>query len=153
MTSLSSAREALIAETLGEVVTLIREVEALATRLDGNQRAIAEASSGLAAQLATCQSHLVSVTDLTKVQAVKHIAVRTDEAARRSIELQRQAMETAARAAIGDEVGAALRRLQAAMQAVIERRGGHWEAWLTHLAASATASAATWTLSIWLWHR
>lgn len=84
-----------------------------------------------------------------KVQAVKHILARTDEAARRSIELQSRAMADAARVAFGADLGASLQRLQSLQ----ERRGRRWEQWLTHAAAAATASAATWTLAITLWAR
>jgi hypothetical protein len=92
----------------------------------------------------------MSLTEKAKVQAVKHILLRTDEAARRSIELQGRAMADAARVAFGGEFGATLQRLQSALQAPIERPDRRWERWLTHAAAAATASAVTWTLAVML---
>ena len=149
MTHPSTTREALIVEALGEAEKLIRQVEALAPALDQSRQALADAHSGLAGQLAAFEAQVVALTEKAKVQAVKHILARTDEAARRSIELQSRAMADAARVAIGADLGAAMQRLQS----LHERPGRRWEQWLTHAAAAATASAATWTLAVILWAR
>lgn len=149
MTHPSTTREALIVEALGEAEKLIRQVEALAPALDQSRQALADAHSGLAGQLAAFEAQVLVLTEKAKVQAVKHILARTDEAARRSIELQSRAMADAARVAFGADLGAAMQRLQS----LHERPGRRWEQWLTHAAAAATASAATWTLAVILWAR
>ena len=150
MTNPSTTREALIVEALGEAAKLIRQVEALAPTMEQSRQALADAHSGLAGQLAAFQTQVASLTEKAKVHAVKHILARTDEAARRSIELQSRAMADAARVAFGAEIGATLQRLQSAVH---ERRAQRWERWLTHAAAAATASAVTWTLAFILWAR
>lgn len=149
MTQPSTTREALIVEALDEAAKLIRQVEALAPALDESRQALADAHSALAAQLATFEREVAGLTEKAKVQAVKHILARSDEAAKRSIELQSRAMADAARVALGSDLGAALQRLQS----LHERPGQRWEPWLTHAAAAATASAATWTLAVTLWGR
>lgn len=149
MTNPSTTREALIVEALGEAAKLLRQVEALAPALDQSRQALADAHSGLARQLAAFESQVAALTEKAKVQAVKHILARTDEAARRSIDLQSRAMADAARVAFGAELGATLQRLQS----LHERPGRRWEQWLTHAAAAATASAATWTLAVMPWAR
>jgi hypothetical protein len=149
MTHPSTTREALIVEALGEAEKLIRQVEALAPALDQSRQALADAHSSLAGQLARFETQVVALTEKAKVQAVKHILACTDEAARRSIELQSRAMADAARVAFGADLGAAMQRLQS----LHERPGRRWEPWLTHAAAAATASAATWTLAVMLWAR
>ena len=153
MTSPTTAREALIVEALGEAATLIRQVEALASMLDESRQALLDAHGGLASQLTAFEAQVAALTERAKVQAVKHILVRTDEAARRSIELQARAMADAARVAVGGELGATLQRLQSALQPLIERPDRRRERWLTYLAAVATASAVTWTQAISLWAR
>ena len=107
------------------------------------------ARAQLADQLAAFDAHVTALAEKAKVQVVKHILARTDDAARQSIEQQSRAMADAARVAFGADLGATLQRLQA-LQNRPERR---WEQWLTHAAAAATASAATWTLAITLWGR
>jgi hypothetical protein len=43
-----------------------------------------------------------------------------------------------------------LQRLETVVQPLVERRARPWERWLTHAAAAATASAATWMLTTYL---
>ena len=153
MSDPTTLREALIVEALGEAAKLLRQVEALAPALDESRQALADAHSGLAGQLAAFEAQVLALTERAKVQAVKHILARTDEAAQRSVELQGRAMADAARVAFGAELGATMQRLQSALQPLIERPERRWERWLTHAAAAATASAATWTLAVILWAR
>lgn len=145
----STPREVLIVEALGEAAKLIRQVEALAPALDQSRQALADAHSGLSGQLAAFETQVLALTEKAKVVAVKHILTRTEEAARQSADLQSRAMADAARVAFGADIGAALQRLQS----LHARPGPRWEPWLTHAAAAATASAATWTLAITLWPR
>ncbi|MGE0674512.1 MAG: hypothetical protein AB7O64_15790 [Methylibium sp.] len=153
MTHPSTTREALIAEALDDAAKLLRQVEALAPALDQSRQALADAHSGLAGQLAAFEAQVTALTERAKVQAVAHVLARTDEAARRSIELQARAMADAARVALGAELGATLQRLQAAAQPRSDAPPRRWEPWLTHAAAAATASAVTWTVAIMLWER
>ena len=146
----STTREALIVEALGEAAKLIRQVEALAPRLDESRQALADAHSGLADQLTAFEAQVLALSEKAKVQTVKHILARTDEAARRSVDLQARAMADAARVAFGAQLGATLQRLEAVLMPLIEGRQRRWERWLTHAAAAATASAATWALTTYL---
>lgn len=153
MTHPSTTREALIVDALGEADRLIRQVEALAPALDRSRQALADAHSGLAAQLAAFESQVAALTEKAKVQAVKHILARTDEAARRSADVQARAMADAARVAFGAELGATLQRLQATGSRSVEPSRWRWEPWLTHAAAAVTAAALAWTIAITLWVR
>lgn len=149
MTSPNTTREVLIVEALGEAARLIRQVEALAPALDRSRQELADAHSGLSGQLAAFETQVLALTERAKVVAVKHVLARTEEAARQSADLQSRAMADAARVAFGADLGATLQRLQS----LHARPGPRWEPWLTHAAAAATASAATWTLAITLWPR
>lgn len=156
MTQPNSTREALIVEALGDAVRLIRQVEALAPLLDQSRQALADAHRGLADQLAVFEAQTAALAERAKVQAVKHIARRTDEIARVSADAQTRAMEEAARSLFRSEVGPALQRVAMPLQhlADLAHRGAHpWEHWLTHAATAAVASALTWLLAAWLWIR
>jgi hypothetical protein len=111
---------------------------------------MADAHMGLAGQLAAFEAQIVALTDKAKVQAVKHIIVRTDEAARRSIELQRQAMVEAARVALGTELRAALQQIRSSLQPPAKRPEPWWEPWLTYAAVATAASAFAWSATITL---
>jgi hypothetical protein len=148
MTNPSTMREALVADAIGEAAKLMRQVEALAPALDQSRQALADAHSGLAGQLAAFEAQVAALTERAKVQAVQHILARTDEAAKRSADMQARAMADAARVAFGAELGASLQRLKTMAEAPVRWQ---WEAWLTHAAAAATASALTWTVAVTLW--
>ncbi len=108
---------------------------------------------GLASQLAAFESQVAALSEKAKVQVVQHILARTDEAARRSVDVQARAMADAARVAFGSEIGATLQRLQATALAAAAQARSRWEPWLTHAAAAATASAVTWAVAVTLWTR
>lgn len=154
MNGTSSAREALIAETLGEMAALLDRVEAVAPALDASRLALINASTELAGQVTAFESRMAGITENAKMQAVKHIARRTDEITRVSAEAQTRAMEEAARMLFRTEVGPALQRVAMPLQhlADLAHRGAHpWQHWLTHAATAAAASGATWALAAWLW--
>jgi hypothetical protein len=156
MNTLSTAREAFITEALGEVATLLDRVEAVSPALDTSRLALISASTELAHQVMSFESRMAVITENAKVQAVKHIAHRTDEIARGSVEAQTRAMEEAARALFRAEVGPSIQRLIMPLQqlADLAHRGARpWEHWLTHAATAAVASALTWLLAAWLWIR
>ena len=156
MNGTSSAREALIAETLGEMAALLDRVEAVAPALDASRLALINASTELAGQVTAFESRMAGITENAKMQAVKHIARRTDEITRVSAEAQTRAMEEAARMLFRTEVGPALQRVAMPLQhlADLAHRGAHpWQHWLTHAATAAAASAVTWALAAWLWVR
>jgi hypothetical protein len=143
-----SAREALIAETIGDLARLLDRAEALQPAMAESRQALVDAHAQLADQLAAFETQVNALTEKAKVQAVKHILARTDEAARRSIEQQGRAMADAARVAFGAELGATMQRLQSALQPLTERPGRPWDRWLVHAAVAAAASALTWALAV-----
>ena len=156
MNGTSSAREALIAEALGEMAELLDRVEAVAPALDASRLALINASTELAGQVTAFESRMAGITENAKMQAVKHIARRTDEITRVSAEAPTRAMEEAARMLFRSEVGPALQRVAMPLQhlADLAHRGAHpWQHWLTHAATAVAASAATWALAAWLWAR
>lgn len=156
MNGTSSAREALIAETLGEMAALLDRVEAVVPALDASRMALINASTELAGQVAAFESRMAGITEHAKLQAVKHIARRTEGITRVSAQAQTWAMEEAARMLFRTEVGPALQRVAMPLQhlADLAHRGARpWQHWLTHGATAVVASGLTWALAAWLWAR
>lgn len=143
-----AAREALLLEAIGEASNVFDAMERLIPEIQAAGREIARATTVLDNGLAAFDAHVTALAEKTKVQTVKHILARTDEAALRSVELQARAMADAARVAFGAEIGAALQRLHPAEQKRTDRPERPWEPWLTHAAAAAVGSAATWILAL-----
>jgi hypothetical protein len=148
-----SVREALIAEAIGDLARLLDRVEALAPAMIESNEALIAARTQLAVQLTAFESHVAALTEKAKVQAVKHILARTDEAARRSVDAQTRAMADAAQALFKAEIEPALQRLAMPLQRLVRKVGPPWELWLTHAATAAVASVATWALAAHLWAR
>jgi hypothetical protein len=146
----STVREALIVEVIGEVAALIDRVESVAPSMDTARQELVKSRMELASQAVAFENRMTAITENAKVQAVKHIARRTDEVARESVDMQTRAMEEAARALFRAEIGPALQRIVIPLQHLAARGARPWECWLTHAATAALASAVTWALAVYL---
>lgn len=152
----STAREALIVETLGDMAALVDRVEALVPALQETRQALIDASAQLSGQLRAFEERMTTITENAKVQAVRHIAQRTDEMARKSMHVQALAIADAARTSLGTEIRPTLQGLVAPLQHLAHlahQRERPWERWLMHVATAAVASAASWVAAAWLWIR
>ena len=148
-----SAREALIAEVVGDLARMFDRAEALERSMAHSRQALADAHARLGDQLAAFETQVSALTERSKVQAVKHILARTDEAARRSIDLQGRAMAEAARVAFDAQLGAKVRRLHSMLNLVVERQQRPWSGWLSHAATAVAVSSVTWVAAAWMWAR
>jgi hypothetical protein len=145
-----SAREALIAVAIGDVVALLDRLETVAPSMDASLQALVQARQELAIQVVAFEERMTAITEHAKVQAVTHIARRTDEAARGLLNMQTRAMEEAARTLFKTEVAPALQQLVKPLQHLASRVSHPWACWFTHAATAALASAVTWALSVYL---
>ncbi len=145
----STAREALIVEALGDVALLLDRVESLRSSMDAGRLALASANAQFAERLKAFEVAMASITQHAKVKAVEHIARRTGEVSKISIEAQTRAMSEAARLAFSAQVDAALARLNASVQRLVERVDRPWELWLTHAATAVASAVLTWFVVAW----
>jgi len=147
----SDIREALIAEAIGDLGRMMQDLAALTPLIEESRASFLQANDELRESLAGFERRVMAITDNAKIQTVRYMAAKTDEATRRSIDQQGRAMADAARIALGAEVGAMMQRWQAAWQSMLdERRAPWWEAWLSHVAAAVAGSAATWAVAVYL---
>lgn len=145
----STAREALIVEAIGDVAQLIDRAEALTRAMEQSRQTLVQTGAQLASQLAGFESRMAAITDNAKIQAVQHIARRTNELALRLRDEQTRAMAEAARSLFATELGPTLQRLAVPLQHLVNRLERPWDHWLTHAATAAVASAATWVLAVY----
>ncbi|MEO6743924.1 MAG: hypothetical protein ABIN08_05510, partial [Caldimonas sp.] len=134
---------------IGDVARLLDRLEAIAPVLEDLRRGLLHAAEGLDARIGAFETRVSAIAENAKVQTVKHMAMRTDEAARKSIDLQSRAMADAARVAFGVELGATMQRLQTALQPLLDRRQRRWGLWLSHAAIVAASSATTFALTMY----
>lgn len=107
----TSAREALLAELIGDVAALLDRVDTLVPLLEGSRADLMEASAKLDAHAAKVEGRIDALTQASVTHAIKHIARLTDEAARGVVEVQAQAMKASARELFQRELAPALKRL------------------------------------------
>ncbi len=153
MSDPDTAREAFFLEALGGMASLITRMEAITPAMDASQRALLQASAKFSRQAAdqgaAFDDHIVQFTAKVNEHAVKLIAQRADEVARRTFAQQVQVMEESAKALFLKEVGPERQQLLQPLQrlyAVVQESSNPWSAWLTHAATASCASLATWVL-------
>lgn len=152
MNAPASAREALIAEAIGDMVGLLDRIEAVIPALDGSRQALADAGGLLSRQLEGLEGQMAAIRETARTQVVQHVVQRIDEAAQRAREAQARVLADATRVIFAREVDRALQWLMAEIRSV-NRPEPAWVPWLTHAAAAAVAATATWVLMQWLWAR
>ena len=136
----STAREALIAELIGDLAELIERVDRLTPAIDEARLKMTTAAQGLAAGVAPFKAHMVDIAAQTQKASVQYILSHTNEVTARLLEVQTQAMTVSARAIVDREVGPPLRRLASNLEQLVASTHRPWDSWLIH-AATATASA------------
>jgi hypothetical protein len=145
-----TAREALLAEALGELAQLLDRLEDVAPRIDAAAHTLNLAADRLDTQARALDRHLASFTERVQIQAVRHIACRTDELAKHSLAQQTRAMDAAAVAAFERAAeGAHQRVLNQAASAGALPGSVTADGWLIALVSALLASAATWWLAWW----
>ncbi|MDR7267838.1 uncharacterized protein (DUF885 family) [Pelomonas saccharophila] len=147
---MSSAREALIAEALGDVGALLDRVEMVSAALQDTCQAVVQASADLKAETATANRSAALVMENATTQALRHMARRSDEIARAAAETETRAMEAAARKLFKDELAPAFNRLARSLGGRAETPKPFRGSPAAHAVTAIAASAATWTLAVFL---
>jgi hypothetical protein len=149
----TTAREALLGEMLGDVATLVGRLEAIAPMLDASRESIVRTGEDSAAQISAFETRMASIFAKTQTVAVRHIAQRTNELALKTGAAQTRAMEEAARALFRNELEPAMQRLAASLQRLPQTGPSPFEYWLTLAAVAVLSSALTWVAAAWVWLR
>ena len=137
MNRVSTAREALIVEALGDVALLLDRVESLTSSMEATRSALTRADADLSNRLKAFEVDLSRITQQAKSSAVEHTVRRTGEAARQSIETQTRTINEAARLAFTREAESALARLPPSLHQRSRRIERPLDLWFTHAATAA----------------
>lgn len=148
-----SIREALLIDAIGEATDLIESVERLTPQIQETSRDFDRANAGLRDSLTRFELQVLALSENAKVQTVKHLLARTDEATRNGIEAQTKAMANAATQLFDSRVDPRIQQLARVITHQVDRIGRPWDRWWTHVATALASCVTTLAVVGHLWPR
>jgi hypothetical protein len=112
-----TAREALLAEALGDLARLLDRIEAVQPSLQATCRDLIRSCDALAGSATAAERRIAAIAESAATKAVHHIAQRTRELARGAADTEIHAFKIAARDALQAEITSALGRLAPVIEA------------------------------------
>ena len=150
----SSAREALVAELMGDMAQLLDRIDTLAPAIDNARLEMTAAVHELAASVGPFRAHMGEIAEQTKRTSVQNIQSYTKYAAAMLLEAQTKAMTDSARAMFDTEVGPPLRRLAWELEQLAKHvRRPWWEDWITFGATAMVSAIWSAMLVLYIVHR
>jgi uncharacterized protein (DUF885 family) len=148
MNAPATAREALVAEAIGDAKQLLDRIELLLPALEAARVALTNADAALGMRIDALEQRMASIIATTTTETVEHLALQARLMAVRSVEGQRAAMAGVARGLFTQEVEPAIARLVASLDRATARRGAARRHWPWHVATALGASIATWIVAL-----
>jgi hypothetical protein len=143
MAAATTAREALLADLIGDVAHLLGRLETLVPVMDEARRDLAGTTNDLAARAQSIKTEMEAMAGALKLRLVEHVAQRTAELAEQSVRAQNQAMANAARAAFETELAPTIRLLASRLQVLAgDSRRERAAAWPAHLLTAAVSASS-----------
>lgn len=144
MSDLTTGREALLAELIGEVAVLLRHVDTVAPAINAACACTVQAAAALQQETETAQRQLANLAEAAKIAAAKHVARHVNQASERAVEIQSHAMRSIAHEVFRTELEGALRKVTQFLndQAAFRASESQWWALAATALAAALISAA-----------
>ena len=137
----ATARDALIAELLGDFVAVLDRIEAVAPSLRETRDQLELTATRLRGDVGPFQERICTMAFKTQDAAIQQITERSRALARATLDEQVRAMRECARRISTDEVALPLQRLVVDLQQTMRDANRRWEHWLTHAATAVVAAA------------
>jgi hypothetical protein len=144
-----SAREALIAEALGDMASLLDRLDALKPALAAACEDLRLASEGLANTAEDAEGRVTAIAERATARAVRQIALRAEALVRSAGEAETRAMQTAARELLKAELGLILQRL-AVVDHLASAARPLQTAWWTYAATALASGLIAWCAAIFM---
>ena len=152
--SSSTAREALIAELMGDMAKLLDRVDTVTPAINDARRKMTAAAQELAAGVAPFKAHMVDIAVETRTTAVEHIVSRANGASAKLIEMQTRAMLDLSKSIVDKEVGPPLRQLAWNLEQLVQRtRRPWWESWVNYAATALLSAICSAMLVLYVLYR
>jgi hypothetical protein len=156
MNRMSTAREALFAEALGDMAILIDRLEKLAPVLSAAEKELAQTGNSLVSEVSMFEFRMNGVSDRAAESCLKQIAHQATGVCVETLDQQILAMQSAARELFSKhfdpKVSQVVFQLERLAQ-LAQPRSDPLMPWLTHGAAFVTGAALTWLVVVAIWFR
>lgn len=139
-----SAREALLAEALGDVAALLDRIDAVVHAFNAAATTANDACANLDAKAVAVDASIAALVDASKRHLVGHVATKTAEMTRNAAETQLQAIRAELHALIRSELAESLEQARHS-----SARGAHRGlrcTWWAHVATAICASTIAGTI-------
>lgn len=146
----STAKEALIAEALGDLDLLLKRLEAVVPLVDSTRKTLIKSSETISREIATFAPHMKEFTDYAKIQTAKQIDRSVVEVTQRAKEAQLQSMQEAAREMFKKEVDPVVRQVLAQLQQIAQQRDHPFDRWATYAMAFCCGCLLTVVVLTWV---
>lgn len=156
MNGTSTAREALIAEALGDLALLLDRLEKVGPKVDETRQALQKSSDSISREIARFAPDMQAFTLHAKLETEKYVNRHVEAAIVSAREEQLRVMQEGARDLFKKEVDPVVRQVSAQLHRLAQLaqpRPNPWMPWLTHGAAFATGTAMTWLAVVMIWLR
>ena len=131
----TTAKEALLAEALGDIASLIERVEAVVPQVDESRKALILTGELLSRKIANIEPEMKEFTGRAKLETAKYIDRYLAEATTKARETQTKAMQDAALELFRKEFDPLVHRVVAHLQQLAQKQTTTWSALVTHAAA------------------
>jgi hypothetical protein len=156
MNRMRTAKEALIAEALGDLNLLLKRLEAVVPLVDGTRKTLIKSTEMVSREIAGFAPQMKEFTDYAKIQTAKQIDRTVMEVTQRAKEMQVQAMREAALDMFKKEFHPTVNQVIARLEhlaRLAQPRPNPWMPCLTHGASFMTGAALTWLVMVVIWAR
>ena len=131
----TTAKEALLAEALGEMASLIERVEAVVPHVDESRKALILTGEVLSRKIANIEPEMKEFTGQAKQVTAKYIDRYLAEVTTKARETQTKAMQEAAHELFRKEFDPLVHRVVAHLQQLAQKQTTTWSKLVTHAAA------------------
>src|SRR6218665_3319458 len=156
MNGMSNAKEALIAEVLGDMASLIERIEKLGPDMEVSRRELLKASNHLAFQMSGFEGRIAKLSENAVDLCVSQINQKASGVCANTQNTQIAAMQSAAREMFNKEFLPVVNRVVSQLEQLarlFQPDRNPWLPWLTHGGAFVTGAALTWLVVVMIWVR